>query len=216
MGHVPRMLRRVALCIAVLSLVSPAIARNTPADYLGTDGGFLVYAVGTIAIGMHFDFPYRRVALPDGTPIQDWKGSIEPTLGGAWVLKIKSPDFTGRESGHVVVRRLPPGNYLIDQFAFAGGGMGMGAISWSSAVPFAIRFAIKSGAATYIGSFMRAPSLGTPMEPQLNAAGYFLIADRSTRDFPIARAKVPALAAITTEVTDVTQFGSIVLRRDEP
>jgi hypothetical protein len=63
---------------------------------------------------------------------------------------------------------------------------------------------------------MRAPSLGTPLESEVNAAGYFLIADRSERDVPIARAKLPATASITTEVTDVTQFGSIVLRRDEP
>jgi hypothetical protein len=105
---------------------------------------------------------------------------------------------------------------LIDQFAFAGGGFGMGTIDWSSAVPFSIRFTITPGAATYIGSFMRAPSLGTPLEPAVNAAGYFLVADRSERDIPIARARVPALASIRTEVADVTQFGSIVLRRDEP
>jgi hypothetical protein len=210
------MFRRVVLCIAMFSLVGPAIARKAPPEYRGEDGGFLVYAVGTIAIGMRFDFPYRRVALLDGTPIQDWAGTIEPTVGGAWLLKVKNPDFTGRESGHVVVRRLPPGQYLIDQFAFSGGGFGMGVIDWSSAVPFSIRFTIKPGAATYIGSFMRAPSIGTPLEPRINAAGYFLIADRSERDVAIARSKVPTLVTITTDVTDVTQFGSIVLRRDEP
>ena len=210
------MFRLWVLCIVVLGWASPAMAGNTSSDYRGDDGGYLVYAVGTIAIGMRFDFPYRRVALLDGTTVQDWQGSIAPTVGGAWVLKIKNPDFTGRESGHVVVRRLPPGSYLIDQFAFSGGGFGMGTIDWSSAVPFAMRFTIQPGAATYIGSFMRAPSLGTPLEPQLNAAGYFLIADRSARDLPIARSKVPILGTISTEVTDVTQFGSIVLRRDEP
>jgi hypothetical protein len=211
-----RMLRLAILCITLLAPVSAVLAREAAPDYRGDDGGYLVYAVGTIAIGMRFDFPYRRVALPDGTPIDDWLGTIAPTVGGAWVLRVKNPDFSGRETGHVVVRRLPPGQYLIDQFAFAGGGIGMGTIDWSSAVPFSIRFTIRSGTATYIGSFMRAPSLGTPLEAEVNAAGYFLIADRSERDIPIARAKVPSLPAITTEVTDVSQFGSIVLRRDEP
>jgi hypothetical protein len=192
------------------------MAGNTSSDYRGDDGGYLVYAVGTIAIGMRFDFPYRRVALRDGTTVQDWQGSIAPDGGWRVGTQDQESRFYGRESGHVVVRRLPPGSYLIDQFAFSGGGFGMGTIDWSSAVPFAMRFTIQPGAATYIGSFMRAPSLGTPLEPQLNAAGYFLIADRSARDVPIARSKVPTLGAITTEVTDVTQFGSIVLRRDEP
>jgi hypothetical protein len=64
-------------------VVGPAIARKATPEYLGEDGGFLVYAVGTIAIGMHFDFPYRHVALLDGTPIQDWPGTIAPTVGGA-------------------------------------------------------------------------------------------------------------------------------------
>ena len=210
------MLRRTVLCVAALLLMSPAIARKAPPDYVGDDGGVLVYSVGTIAIGMRFAFPYWRVALLDGTPIRDWEGAIEPTVGGAWVLKIKNPDFVGRESGHVVVRRLPPGQYLMDQFAFSGGGFGMGTIDWSSAVPFAIRFTIRPGAATYIGSFMRAPSLGTPLESQLGAAGYFLIADRSARDVPLARSKMPALTPIAPEVTDVTQFGSAALRRDEP
>jgi hypothetical protein len=200
----------------MLTPMGSVFARDESPDYRGDDAGFLVYAVGTIAIGMRFDFPYRRVALPDGKPVQDWAGTIAPTVGGAWVLRVKNPDFSGRETGHVVVRRLPPGQYLIDQFAFGGGGVGMGTIGWSSAVPFSIRFTIKPGEATYIGSYMRAPSLGTPLESEVNAAGYFLIADRSERDVPIARAKLPATASITTEVTDVTQFGSIVLRRDEP
>ena len=215
-GHMPAALRLASLCIAALALMSPATARKAPASYSGNDGGFLVYSVGTIEIGMRFDFPYRRVALPDGTPAQDWQGTIEPTVGGAWTLKIRNPDFVGRETGHVVVRRLPPGQYLIDQFAFAGGGMGMGTIDWSSAVPFAIRFTIERGTATYIGSFMRAPSLGTSLERELGAAGYFVVADRGARDLSIARSKTPALSAMKTEVTDVTQFGSGALRRSEP
>jgi hypothetical protein len=207
---------RMLVLLLAIAAAAPALARKAPPEYTGSDGGYLVYAVGTIAIGMNFDFPYRRISAADGSAVTDWKGVIEPTVGGAWVLKIKNPDFLGRESGHVVVRRLPPGRYVIDQFAFAGGGMGMPFFSWSSAKPFRIPFSIRPGQSTYIGSFMRAPSLGTPLQPQLNAAGYFLIADRSDRDLPIARRKNASVDPVTVEVTDVGAFDSIVLRNSEP
>jgi hypothetical protein len=107
---------------------------------------------------------------------------------------------------------LPPGQYLIDQFAFAGGGICMVRIDWSSAVPFSVRFTIKPGEASCIGTFMRAPSVQTPSESKFYGA-LFLIANRRMHNVQIANAKVPTLVSITT---DVTRFGSIVLRRDEP
>ena len=151
------MRRAVFIFALTLSLLAaPAFAASKPKDYDGADGGYLVYSVGTIAIGMRFDFPYRREKLPDGATANDWKGDISPVVGGAIYLKNKNPDFEGRESGRVVVRRLPPGDYLIENFAFYGSSP-MGALyDWSAAKPFAIRFTIQPGKATYIGSFMRA------------------------------------------------------------
>lgn len=201
------------LLVALLALVAtPALAAKKSPAYAGEDGGYLVYGVGTIAIGMHFDFPYRRAATPEGTTVDDWKGTIEPTVGGAIYLKIKNPDFEGRESGHVVVRRLPPGEYLIDSLAFYGSSPTGAAYDWSSARPFAIRFTIRPGQATYIGSYMRAPSLGTSLQPALGAAGFFVVADRSDRDLPIARMRLPA----SCEITDVSTFGSAALSKAEP
>lgn len=207
---------RMLLVFLLAIVATPALAAAKPADYAGADGGYLVYAVGTIALGMHFDFPYRRTALPDGAPANDWKGKISPTVGGAIYLKIKNPDFEGRESGHVVVRRLPPGDYVIDNFAFYGSSPMGAAYDWSSAKPFAIRFTIRPGQATYIGSFMRAVSLGTPLEPQLGAAGFFVVADRAGRDLPIARTRLPAACEVTAQVTDVDAFGNAALRGREP
>lgn len=205
------------LFIALLALfATPALAAKKPVQYAGEDGGYLVYGVGTIAIGMHFDFPYGRVAGPDGAAVTDWRGSVEPTVGGAIYLKVKNPDFEGRESGHVVTRRLPPGDYLIDNFAFYGSSPTGAAYGWSSAKPFAIRFRIEPGKATYIGSFMRAPSLGTSLEPTLGAAGFFVIADRSARDLPIAGTRLPADCPIVPQVTDVDAFGNPILRSAEP
>ncbi|MBP7704830.1 MAG: hypothetical protein KA105_06040 [Caulobacter sp.] len=211
------MRRLGVLLAALLALVAtPALAAKKAAAYDGADGGYLVYGVGTVAVGLHFDFPYRRIATPDGAIVSDWKGTIEPTLGGAIYLKIKNPDFEGRESGHVVVRRLPPGDYLIENFAFYGSSPTGAAYDWSAAKPFAIRFTIKPGQATYIGSFMRAISAGTSLEPQLGAAGFFVVADRSERDLPIARTRLPAGCEVTTQVTDVTTFGNVALRTAEP
>ncbi len=206
---------RSVLLLLLAFAAMPASAAPKPAAYAGPDGGYLVYSVGTIRIGMQFGFPYRRTALPDGTPAKDWKGEIEPAVGGAIYMKIKNPDFQGQETGHVVVRRLPPGDYLIDDFAFGGWGPGV-AYAWSSATPFAIRFTIRAGQATYVGSFMRAPSAGTPLEPQLGMAGFFVVADRSERDLPIASGRLPAGVEPTVQVTDVDAFGSLVLRSREP
>ncbi len=205
----------VLLALTVSLLASPALARPSAADYAGADGGYLVYAVGDIVMGMDFGFPYRPVTLLNGVPAKDWKGEIEPRLGGAIYLKVKNPDFEGREAGHVVLRRLPPGDYVIDNFSF-GGQLAGTSYAWSSATPFAIRFTIRPGQATYIGSFMRAVSLGTPLEPVLGAAGFFVIADRSDRDLPIARSRLPGLPDVTVQVTDVDAFGNAALRSREP
>lgn len=203
--------------VALLALLAtPALAAKAPAEYAGADGGYVAYAVGTITLGMHFDFPYRRVAQRDGAPVNDWKGTIEPKLGGAIYLRIKNPDFEGRETGQIVVRRLPPGDYLIENFAFHGSSPTGAAYDWSSAKPFAIRFTIQPEKATYIGSFMRSPSLGTPLAPTLGAAGFFVVADRSGRDLPIIRTKLPASCEVVTQVTDVDVFGNAALRSAEP
>jgi hypothetical protein len=209
------LLLRAFFAACLMLAAAGASARSLPKDYAGPDAGYVVYSVGTIQIGMDYNFSYHRVSAPGGAPANDWKSKIEPYLGGAIYLKIKNPDFSGRETGHVIVRRLPPGNYVVDGFFFAGWTPGM-AHRWSSKVPFALPFAIAPGQATYIGSFMRAPSLGTPLEPQLKAAGFFVIADRSQRDLPIARAKLPGLPQPGVQVTDVDTLGSFVLRSREP
>lgn len=203
------------LCfILLLAPFSPAHGRDK--DYAGADAGYLVYAVGTVRIGMDFDFSYRQTAGADGRPGEGWKGKIEPRLGGAIYLKIKKPDFTGEETGHVIVRRLPPGRYQVDRFFFAGSNLAGTSYSWSSAVPFTLPFTIRPGEATYIGSFMRAPSLGTPLQPVLGAAGFFVVADRADRDLPIARGKLPPGTRIAGEVGDVSKFGSEALRTGYP
>lgn len=216
------MRRRTFIASAAFATVSPgsaapAFAVREPRPYAGADGGWLVFAVGTVnGFGMDFGFPYHRLAGADSATAPLWRGAIQPRLGGAIYLKIKDPDFEGAETGHVVARRVPAGSYVIDNFSFGGTVPGVGGLSWSTARPFAIPFAIRPGRATYIGSYMRSVSLGTPLEPQLGAAGFFVIADRSGRDAPFARGRLPAETPLDIEVTDVDAFGSVILRTSTP
>lgn len=198
------------------ALIFPAAASGKERDYEGADAGYVVYAVGTTKIGMKFDFSYHRLATGEGQPVDDWDGTIKPTVGGAIYLKIKNPDFVGEESGHVVVRRLPPGSYEVNNYYFSGFLPGVATYRWSPARPFSLPFRVRSGEATYIGSFMRSPSLGTSLQPVLGAAGFFVVADRSERDLPIAAGRLGGSITINKEVTDVSTFESAALRTGQP
>lgn len=202
--------------IVVANVALPATSSAKGKEYDGPDSGYLVYSVGTVRIGMNFSFAYKRILSAGGESVADWKGKIQPRLGGAIYLKVKKPDFTGEESGHVVVTRVPPGQYQVHDFAFGGSTPLGGSVRWSPAKPFALPFTIRSGEATYIGSFMRAPSLGTALQPTLGAAGFFVVANRAERDLPIAKTRLPASIGLTSEVTDVSQFESAALRATHP
>ncbi|BCA57359.1 hypothetical protein [Sphingomonas sp. HMP6] len=193
-----------------------ANAKSDAAHYEGADAGCLIYSVGTVKIGMNFTFPYGPIKSPGDKRRSPWAGEIKPKVGGAIRLQIKDPDFVGTETGHVVVRCLPPGDYAVGSFAFSGSLPGVGSYEWSPEKPFAFPFRIRSGEATYIGSFMRAPSAQTPLQPILGMAGFFVVADRNDRDLPIARTRLSPSMQITRQVTDVSSFNSAALQTDEP
>jgi len=179
-------------------------------DYAGADAGILIYSAGSIAMPLSFQFPYKRIALPSSEPVSDWRGQIESRTGGFSRLRVSNAEYDGRETGRVFIRRLPPGEYEIDDFRFAG------TRRFSSRQPFSIRFTIRPGQATYIGNFARAPSLGTPLQRTLGAVGFFVISDKSERDIALARARVPDLPQVTVSVTDVSTFGHPMLLTGEP
>lgn len=206
------------LAFCLLIFASSGHANDKGKAYTGADAGCVIYAVGTIdGFGMRFGFPYRRIAMPDGTPTKDWAGEIRPKVGGAIYLKIKDPDFTGKETGHVVVRCLPPGMYEIDKFQFFGSIPGLASYRWKPAKPFSMPFSIKSGEATYIGSFMRGlPLPGMVQEDPQMRGGIFVVANRSNRDIEIANGKIPSGMKVVQQVTDVSQFGIRPLMADLP
>jgi hypothetical protein len=202
------MLRFFGILLALLA-ASPAMAGGKEKDYAGADGGYLIYSVGAIDLVAHYTFNYHRIGSP---PAEDWRGRIQPRLGGAIYLKVKNPDYTQGGTGHVVIRRLPPGNYAVDSFSFGGMSPTGGGIDWKSSEPFALPFEIKPGEAVYIGSFARCTTLGTSLQPVLGAVGYFVVADQGARDLAIARPRLPAGVAITSSVTDVSAFGAPIFR----
>lgn len=201
----------VAVLAMVFGLTQPARAQQTNS----AEDGVLIYSVSSIAIAMNFSFSYQRVAAPDGSRTSDRPRLIECRCVGFFRAQMADPDFTGRATGKVIAVRVPAGQYEVFQFGFGGSVAGTG-LAWSSRKPFSLPFTVRPGEATYIGSFARAPSLGTPLQPQLGAAGYFIVSDESERDLKIARDRDPALPPVRTEVTDVTQFDHPALRRAEP
>jgi hypothetical protein len=204
-------IRAIALLVAfALSFALHAPAAAADEDYGGADAGILIYSAGSIAMPLAFEFRYRRIGLPAGAAASDWSGRIESRTGGFSRAHVSGAEYSGRETGRVFVRRLPPGNYEVHGFRFAG------TRQFRSRRPFSIPFTIRPGQATYIGNFARAPSLGTPLQRTLGAVGFFVISDRSERDVALARGRFPELPPVTVEVTDVTAFGHTMLLAREP
>jgi hypothetical protein len=190
-------------------MVAVPMSGATFLDYHGADAGVLIYSSGSIEIPMNVTFHFRRVALPNGQKASDWQGAIGCRCVGVVHAKISDADYTGRETGKVVTRNLPPGRYEIYNFLISGFN-GVSVVDTSSKKKFAIPFEIKAGEATYIGNFARAnaPSRQGPVS-------YFVISDKSERDLPIAQARVPNLPPIRNEVFDVTKLENAVLRTTE-
>jgi hypothetical protein len=196
------MLRQFLLAVMALLLAVPGPATaDTPEP-----PGVLVYSVGSIDIAMNFAMEFRRIARPSGEPVRDNRSTMVCRCVGFFSPRPRDLDYQGREAGRVISRELPPGQYEIFDFGFSGTLIVAG-VEWSSASPFSIPFTIRPGEATYIGNFARAPSLGTPLEGQLGAVGYFVVSDQSERDLPIARTKAADLPPVRVEVPDVSALG---------
>lgn len=197
-------------------LAGSSAATGADRSYDGADRGCLIYSVGGIKFATQFSFPYSREKADTGASVHDWSGSIKPPKPGIFNTQISNPDFTGNETGIVVVRCLPPGIYKVGSYSFNGQVPGIGHFYWEGKYAPATIFHIRSGAATYIGSFMRAPSWGTTLQPVLGARGFFVVADRSTRDLPLAESKLPPGIPVSKEVIDVAGSPDPALRTSEP
>jgi hypothetical protein len=203
MGGAMRRIVIIAACL-LLSCEAAKASGDLDANYRGSDGGVLVYSMGTLDIGMAFAFNYRKVGDHDRKGIMHYS-SWEAAFG----LVPPRFDFSGRETGIVALQNLEPGRYELYQFGFGGSGYGVRYL-WSAADAFSIPFTIEPGKASYIGCFERAPSLGHPKREAIaGAAGIFIVSDRHERDLEIARKKDPKLPPVSISVTDVSALGGV-------
>ena len=122
-------------------------------------------------------------------------------------------DFSdSTESGAVVVKVLPPGDYAIVNYSkfYNNGAVEK---TWEARRDFSLPFTIRPGRSVYIGNF-KAISLteknvfGLPLPV---AEVVLAVADRSTRDLPIAEAKDPATGQIDVSISDVEKAGDRLL-----
>lgn len=168
----------------------PASAAATPAEEAGWIFGSLNVPRGT-PFTTH-GFKYRAVGAADGALVSfrhDARPAASSPLGLGKLLGEK-PDFVERnESGSVFAYRLPPGEYeLYDVYFHLNGGQVQ--TSYTARMPFAIRFRVEQGAATYLGEFQARSGhgrniVGLPMV----AGGYFALRDRNARDVAVLQAK---------------------------
>ncbi len=111
------------------------------------------------------------------------------------------PDFTeGENDGKVEVLTLEPGLWEIDQFVMTGfspsnsSGLFLGGRGWESEHHLGLTFKVEPGRAVYIGAFTTTSVLGKNLfNWTVPAGGYVTATDRSERDLPIAKLKLPDL-----------------------
>ncbi len=213
------LMRKFLLCasLAFVPLWSCAWAGDRiDTDYRGYDVGILIFSTSTLKISSNFAFYYKKLGDIRDVKSTYGAGTIDCRCLGFWRAKISDPDYdTGYETGKVQIQHLQPGDYEVYTLAF-NGSIVAASLHWYPTKPFSIPFTIKSGQATYIGNFARAPSLGTPLAAQLDAAGYFVVSDKRERDLEIARKKLPDLGPVAVSVTDVSQFGTPILMSHDP
>ncbi len=182
-----------------------ASAGGIDTDYRGPDAGYLVFSTSSLKIAMNFAFNYARKGEHRDPNDTYETGVIRCKCVGFWKPTMSDPDFEGYETGKVQIQRLPPGDYEVYTLSFDGSII-VASLHWFPKNGFSIPFTIKPGEATYIGNFARAPSLGTPLQATLGAAGYFVVSDKHERDLPIAKGKLANLPPATVSVFDVSQL----------
>ena len=207
-----------AFVLAVLALFSVASAHAADlvnSDYRGADAGTLIFSTGSV-FPMNFTFYYRKVGQGTNPDSTYGAGRIDCACVAFWRAQMSDPDYVGPpETGKVMIHHLPPGDYEVYTFGFSGTLIVAG-VSWSPDKVFSLPFTIKPGQATYIGNFVRGPSLGTKLEPTLGAAGFFMISDKHERDIEIARKHDPNLPPVTVSVTDVSNLGYPMIFASDP
>ena len=179
----------LALCVALCA--------SARADYRGADRGYLVFSVSSLGLKWGFGLKYRKLGEAEdaGELSHDPDSFFSP-----------KEDFSGRETGHVEVQSLRPGDYEIYRFD-TGYHTGVSDALVKNAEEFSIPFSIRPGGATYIGNFGGVKLIQDNMMHDIDKI-YFVMSDRHERDLEIAKQRQPELPQATVSIMDVEKLGN--------
>ncbi|HEU4549642.1 MAG TPA: hypothetical protein VFS01_08100 [Rhizomicrobium sp.] len=189
-------MKRLLLLVSMLALASCA-SPGSHANYKGVDAGVMVMSIGwTEPSTDHYLMLYRKVG--------------ETGIGPDYVSIHTSSDifrqidYTGNDTGSVVTERLEPGTY---EFYRVQADQQSGVSHFSKNV-FSLRFDIKPGQATYLGSYT-ATLITKKQHNWLLGRDYdspggvtFLVSDKHDRDLEIARKRDPTLPPVALAIPE--------------
>jgi tetratricopeptide (TPR) repeat protein len=184
----------------------------TETDYTGPDAGYVVLSVSLHDAEVGINSLALDAERTDGeTRTAFW-------LRTSNLFKSQKHDFaTGKGFtevlGDVVVRALPPGDYILSRyFAFAGANCGHSGFATSFSVPFSV----KKGEAVYLGNFRFEPiTWHLIWGSSCSAGGYFVVSNEEARDLPVAKTKRPQLPeTISRQLPDTAALNLPMFRSE--
>lgn len=159
---------------------------TAPAEYQGADAGTVVVGLGMLGETKmeSIRLILQRVGEPAGTPpaFPSLRYQHRSAMGA------DKPDFQfddRAERGVVVVRAVPPGDYVLSGFSLVWANN-----SFTPQKALAVRFTVKSGQATYLGNYQFTEVTGNNVWGMtVPEGGFFAVEDRAATELPLAQRK---------------------------
>lgn len=155
---------------------------TAPAEYQGADAGTVVVGLGMLGETKmeSIRLIVQRVGAPAAFPSLSYQ---HRSMMGA-----DKPDFQfddRAERGVVLVRAMPPGDYVLSGFSLVWANN-----AFTPQKALAIRFTVKSGQATYLGNYQFTEVTGSNVWGMtVPEGGFFAVEDRAATELPLAQRK---------------------------
>ncbi len=206
---IPRRLRSFALMLPMAAFFGCA---TIPTDYAGEDAGKVVIGIGA-AKGTgysHYALLIRDPTKRDAPAGQKAIASFAFYQNNMWYGQ--DLDYKNElETGVVLVKSLPPGQYEIYNFDIYLN-TGVAESQFSSREDFSVPFTVSPGQTTYLGNFQANGIKGKNMFGMTvpHGGAVFAVSNRAQRELTIARSKDPkvSLDAIA-EPPDAAAFQNV-------
>jgi tetratricopeptide (TPR) repeat protein len=166
---------------------APIQSQYTETNYTGADAGYVVISIALHDAGVGIVAMILDAESSDGNVLSAFR-MWRPSIFGSKTYDIQD----GTEIvGDVVVRSLPPGNYVLSRMTYVA------ATGCNGANPtgyFSIPFTVKAGQVTYLGALRYEPlTWNTLFGSACSHGGYFVVSDEKARDVAIAKTKLASL-----------------------